>query len=140
MKKIFFFLILFTLFGCIRNTSQKGFIFNEDDFSKINVNLTNKENVISAIGYPNLKSNFNENIWYYYSYKMKEILFFKPNISQQKLLIIEFDPETSIVKNKYVYNIDANDFEINDVKQSNSDEKKNILKDIFNNIGRVKTF
>ena len=67
---------------------------------------------------------------------MKEILFFKPSVSEQKVLVVEFDDETNIVKNLSIYNIDSNNYEmLNDTTNIN-DEKENFIQDILKNIGQ----
>ncbi len=138
LKKIELLLLLMVLMsGCItKSVSQKGYIFDEEDISKISVGLTNKENALNYLGYPLNKSYFDDNIWVYYSYKMKEILFFKPSVSEQKVLVVEFDDETNIVKNLSIYNIDSNNYEmLNDTTNIN-DEKENFIQDILKNIGQ----
>lgn len=127
----------FFLSGCItKSISQKGFIFDDEDLSNISVGLTNKENVLKYLGYPLNKSYFNDNLWIYYSYETKEVLFFKPKIQKQKVLIIEFDKVDEIVKNMSVYNIDTNNSNLDDI-DFKDDYDKNVLKDIFKNIGQV---
>ncbi len=140
MKKRTIILILISLLifsGCItKNVSQKGYIFDEDDISQISVGLTNKENTLRYLGYPLNKSYFDDNIWIYYSYQMKEVLFFKPKISNQKLLVLEFDKETDIIKNLSLYNINSNNYEILNDTTNINDEKQSIIQDILKNIGQ----
>ena len=110
---------------------------DEKDIEEIKIGLTNQDSVINILGYPSLRSYFDDNTWYYYSYKSFEFLFFKPFITKQKLLVIEFDSDTLIVKNKSLYNINSNKFEIKDINSDYKEERENIIKDIFNNIGQV---
>ena len=139
-----FLLITFCFFtvllncGCItRSLSQKGYILDEEDLSNIKVGLTNKENIIKYLGYPLNKSYFDENIWIYYSYKMKEVLFFKPSLKNQKVLVIEFDKDTDLIKNLSLYDIDSNNYKILDTTTEIEKEKENFIKDILKNIGQV---
>jgi len=125
------------LTGCItKSISKKGFIFDDEDIANITVGVTNKDNVIKYLGYPLDRSYFNSNMWIYYSYETKEVLFFKPKIQNQKMLIIEFDNKTELVSNLLRYNIDSNKIDINDIKLKD-DYNKNLLKDIITNIGQV---
>lgn len=138
MKKIFLFIFaIFLISGCIpKNITNKGYILDNEEVSQITVGLTNKENVLKHLGYPLNRSYFNENIWIYYSYQSKEFLFFKPTISEQKVLVIEFDDETDIVKNLSLYSIDSNNFKILDETTDINTEKEGIIKDILRNIGQ----
>ena len=135
MKKYFLLLFIFLLFSC--NTPIKhGYVFEESDVEGLKIGLTNQEEIVKILGYPQTKSYFDENTWYYYSYLSRKFLFFKPFISKEKLLIVEFEPETNILKNKLIYNLDTKKYEFK-TNNNYEDDKSNIIKDIFNNIGQI---
>ena len=135
-KKIIILLILTSCFS--NNISNKGYVLYEEDLSNIKIGLSNQEYIIKTIGYPYSKSYFNKNIWYYYTYKKQKFLFFKPIITKQNMLILEFDPNTQIIKNKIYYNIkNNNDINITTFNKSITTDD-NILNDIFKNIGQIK--
>lgn len=139
-KMIYKYLIIFTLFftaSCItRDLSQKGYIINKDDLSSVQIGLTNKENTIKYLGYPLNKSYFDEDIWIYYSYTIKQVLFFRPKIKDQKVLIIEFDKNTDLIKNLSLYNIKSDKNKVLDIGNDINKDKSNAIKDILNNIGQ----
>lgn len=141
MKKnniIILFIIVLFMPSCIsRSVTQKGNIFDNQDLSNIKVGLTNKDNVLRILGYPLNISYFDKDTWIYYSYIMKEILFFKPYISDQKVLVLKFNNETNIVSDMFLYNIDSNNYEILDTINTSDEDKQNIIKDILNNIGQI---
>lgn len=141
MKKNNILLLLFILFftsSCItRSITQKGNIFDNSDLMDIKVGLTNKDNVLKILGYPLSKSYFNDNIWIYYSYQMKEVLFFKPYIDEQKVLVLKFDDETNIVNDMFLYNIESNNYEILNTTDTSNQDKQNIIQDILKNIGQI---
>lgn len=134
-----YFIIFFLLFtsSCItRDLSQKGYIIDKDGLSNVLVGLTNKENTIKNLGYPLNKSYFDDNIWIYYSYTIKEVLFFKPKIKDQKVLIIEFDKNTELVKNLSLYDIKSDKNQTLAIGSDINEEKSSVIKDILNNIGQ----
>lgn len=141
MKKINIFVLLFLLLftsSCItRSVTQKGNIFDNNDLTDIKVGLTNKENVLKILGYPLNKSYFDNNVWIYYSYQMKEVLFFKPYIDEQKVLVLKFDNETNIVNDMFLYNIESNNYEILDTTDTSVQDKQNVIQDILRNIGQI---
>lgn len=135
-KRFLFVIILVLLSSCIaRSISQKGYVINKEDIQNINIGITNKENALKILGYPLNKSYFNDDIWIYYSYKAKEVLFFKPKITEQKVLIVEFDKETNLVKNLSLYDIKSKNKTLN-IGSDINEEKSNAIKDILNNIGQ----
>ena len=135
---MFILLCLIINVSCVfKNKTQRAYVIEDDKLELINVGLTNKENTIQILGYPALRSYFNDNIWYYYSYTTKEFLFFKPTISDQKILILEFDPETNVVLSKKLKNIDSDKQNITDINKEYEIEQESVINDILNNIGQV---
>ena len=139
MKK-YIFILFFILFNssCIsRSITHKGNIFDNNDVESIRVGLTDKNDILHTFGYPLNTSYFDKNIWIYYSYQMKEILFFKPYISDQKVLVIRFNNDTNVVSDMYLYNIDSNNYEILNTTDTSIQDKQNVIQDILSNIGQI---
>ena len=139
IKQIFFLFILIFATGCItKSINQKGNIFDDNDIREIKVGLTNRENVVKILGYPINQSYFDNNLWIYYSYQIKEVMFFKPKITNQKVLAIQFNSETDIVSNMSLYDINSENYEIlNDINDNMDKDKNNIIQDILRNIGQI---
>ena len=139
IKQIFFLFILIFATGCItKNINQKGNIFDDNDVREIKVGLTNRENVVKILGYPINQSYFDNNLWIYYSYQIKEVMFFKPKITNQKVLAIQFNSETDIVSDMSLYDINSENYEIlNDINDNMDKDKDNIIQDILRNIGQI---
>lgn len=125
-------LVFLALTSCI--STHNGKILDADDINAVDVGLTSKENTIRLLGYPSFQSDFYQNRWIYYSYNVKRFLFFKPYFIDQKVLLIEFDDETDLVKKISFYNINTNEYEF--LRGTNADTgDKDVIKDILNNIG-----
>lgn len=139
IKQIFFLFILIFATGCItKSINQKGNIFDDNDVREIKVSLTNRENVVKILGYPINQSYFDDNLWIYYSYQIKEVMFFKPKITNQKVLAIQFNSETDIVSDMSLYDINSENYEIlNDINDNMDKDKNNIIQDILRNIGQI---
>lgn len=139
IKQIFFLFILIFATGCItKSINQKGNIFDDNDVREIKVGLTNRENVVKILGYPINQSYFDNNLWIYYSYQIKEVMFFKPKITNQKVLAIQFNSETDIVSDMSLYDINSENYEIlNDINDNMDKDKNNIIQDILRNIGQI---
>lgn len=139
IKQIFFLFILIFATGCItKSINQKGNIFDDNDVREIKVGLTNRENVVKILGHPINQSYFDNNLWIYYSYQIKEVMFFKPKITNQKVLAIQFNSETDIVSDMSLYDINSENYEIlNDINDNMDKDKNNIIQDILRNIGQI---
>ncbi len=102
--------------GCKANKVSKnhGFISLETKFEKIQINKTNKNDLIKTIGHPSSISEFDENKWFYIERKKTNQSLFKlgiKKINKNNILIVDFNNK-GLVENKKI--IDLNN--MNDVK------------------------
>jgi len=115
MKIFFILLFLFTL-NCTTNKVSKnhGFKSLDQRFEKIVLNKTNKNDIISIIGPPSTKSDFNENIWFYIERRKTNQSLIKlgtKKIEKNNILMVEFN-ERGILKNKKLFDLNN----MNDIK------------------------
>ena len=94
---------------------------------KIEINITNKNDLLKLIGPPSTKSDFNINKWFYLErLKTNQSLFKfgKQKIKKNNILIVELDNK-GIVINKRIINLN----DMNDIKFLNKTTKKDFKKD-----------
>ena len=115
MKFFIVFLFFFTI-NCSGNkvSNYHGSKLLEMKSDKLQVNITNRNEVIKIIGPPASISDFNKNRWFYME-RLKTnqslIKLGKQKIKKNNILIVDFD-EKGILKNKKLLNLDN----MNDVK------------------------
>ena len=114
--RIFLIILFIIASGCKANKVSKnhGFISLETKFEKIQINKTNKNDLIKTIGHPSSMSEFDENKWFYIERKKTNQSLFKlgiKKINKNNILIVDFDNK-GLVENKKL--IDLNN--MNDVK------------------------
>ena len=114
--RILLLLIIFFITACSSNKVSKnhGFISLETKFEKIQINKTNKNDLIKTIGHPSSISEFDENKWFYIERKKTNQSLFKlgiKKINKNNILIVDFNNK-GLVENKKL--IDLNN--MNDVK------------------------
>ena len=106
-------------------------------YDKLQVNITNRNEVIKIIGPPASISDFNKNRWFYME-RLKTnqslIKLGKQKIKKNNVLIVDFDKK-GILKNKELLNLDN----MNDVKYLKSVTKKdfknnNMLYGVFSSL------
>jgi len=78
MKYLILLLLFFTL-SCSLNKvkNNHGVISLKDKFNKINVNQSNKNDIINILGPPSTKSSFDNNVWIYIERKKTNSSIFK---------------------------------------------------------------
>tara|TARA_B100001939_G_C16632914_1_gene484238 strand:+ start:174 stop:635 length:462 start_codon:yes stop_codon:yes gene_type:complete len=114
--RIFLIILFIIASGCKANKVSKnhGFISLETKFEKIQINKTNKNDLIKNIGHPSSISEFDENKWFYIERKKTNQSLFKlgiKKINKNNILIVDFNNK-GLVENKKL--IDLNN--MNDVK------------------------
>ena len=114
--RIFLIILFIIASGCKANKVSKnhGFISLETKFEKIQINKTNKNDLIKNIGHPSSISEFDENKWFYIERKKTNQSLFKlgiKKINKNNILIVNFNNK-GLVENKKI--IDLNN--MNDVK------------------------
>ena len=133
---IFFF---FFIMNCSGNkiSNYHGSKLLEMKYDKLQVNITNRNEVIKIIGPPASISDFNKNRWFYME-RLKTnqslIKLGKQKIKKNNVLIVDFDKK-GILKNKELLNLDN----MNDVKYIKSVTKKdfknnNMLYGVFSSL------
>ena len=128
MKYIFIIIFIFII-NCSGNkvSNYHGIKSLEAKYEKIEINLTNKNDLLKLIGPPSTKSDFDENKWFYLErLKTNQSLFKfgKQKIKKNNILIVELDNK-GIVINKRIINLD----DMNDIKFLNKTTKKDFKKD-----------
>ena len=128
MRFILIFVFIITT-NCSANKVSKnhGFISLESKFEKIEINKTNKNDLVKVVGHPSSISVFDKNTWFYIERKKTNQSLFKlgiKKISKNNILIVEFNNK-GLVKNKRL--IDLND--MNDVKYVKNTTKKEFEQD-----------
>ena len=98
----------------------------DSKFDNIQINMTNKNDLIDLIGYPSTISDFNKNKWFYLERKKTNQSIFKfgaQKIIKNNILIVELD-SSGILKDKKLLDLD----DMNDIKYL----KKTTSKDFQN--------
>ena len=122
MKLLIFITFIFII-NCSGNkvSNYHGSKLLESKYSKIQVNITNKNDLIDLIGQPSTKSDFNKNIWFYFERLKSNQSLLKlgtQKIEKNNVLVVELN-EKGLIKNKKLYNLEN----MNDLK---------FLKDVTN--------
>lgn len=95
MRVLISFILLFTV-GCthtIHNHGAPG--ISVELWSKIKVG-DDKEKVVHTLGSPTLVSKFDDNVWYYISYKIKQANFLGKRKYSSKSLQISFNQNDEV--------------------------------------------
>ena len=114
--KYFIILIFIFILNCSGNkvTNYHGTKLLNNKYEMIEVNVTNKNDLIKILGAPSTKSDFNKNVWFYFERLKTNQSLIKlgaQKIKKNNILIVKLDNK-GILKSKEL--LDLND--MNDIK------------------------
>jgi outer membrane protein assembly factor BamE (lipoprotein component of BamABCDE complex) len=90
--------------------------------------------VTAALGSPSATGTFDPRIWYYISKRTEVMAFFKPTVTEQKVIEIQFDND-GIVKNIKDYSLaEARDVSLVTDETPTAGREPGILKSIYNTL------
>ena len=108
MKNIFLISLFLIISNCSLNLvdDHHGVYFIEKKMKKIQVNSTNKNDLIKIFGEPSTKSTFDNDVWIYIERKITNTHFFgKRELIVNNVLVLEIDERGLLAKIDF-YNID----------------------------------
>jgi outer membrane protein assembly factor BamE (lipoprotein component of BamABCDE complex) len=85
------------LAGCGATVEQRGNLPPPDEMAEIHPGKTTKDEVAKILGTPSSVGVFNDKSWYYISLRTKQVAFFKPDVLDQEVYIVDFN-DKNVVK------------------------------------------
>jgi outer membrane protein assembly factor BamE (lipoprotein component of BamABCDE complex) len=84
-------LLSLTLAGCGVPVDPRGNLPTPEQLGQIKPGVTDKATVTRILGSPSSVATFDNSTWYYISQKTKEVAFFKPELLDQEVVVIDFN-------------------------------------------------
>ena len=132
------YLVLSLALGCAQKGVQ-GVWFSPSQIAQLKVGEQTQEEVIAILGVPNLVNPYRPHIAYYYGSLTKQVGRFSPHLRDRQVLILLFSPKSLVLQALEVRNIDKVTLARSSSAKTKGlrSAKRNLLKDIFGNIGQV---
>ena len=137
MKNLFLIPLFLIITNCSLNLvdDHHGVYFIEKKMKKIQVNTTNKNDLIKIFGEPSTKSTFDNDVWIYIERKITNTHFLgKRELVINNVLVVEIDQRGLLAKVDF-YNIDdMNKLEFDKGKTEISFSKRNFIYDFLSSM------
>ena len=124
------------LSGCIKTIDQRGYLFDEEIMDEIRPGVDNRSSVSAALGTPTMRATFDEETWYYIAQTKETFAFFKPETTDQEIVVISFNDRGDVSD---INRLDLEDsYEVDPVGKETPTRGKELgfFEQIFSNIGR----
>jgi outer membrane protein assembly factor BamE (lipoprotein component of BamABCDE complex) len=122
--------------ACSPRIDQRGNLLDPDAVLAVQPGVQTKDQVAQLLGTPSTVATFDDKTWYYISKRTETTSFFRPDITDQQVLVVKFD-DFDTVETVKLYGMD-DAFEISPVSRvtPTHGQRLTILQQLFGNIGR----
>lgn len=124
------------LAACAPRVDTHGFMPNAELIEQVEPGAVSKLDVADILGSPSTIATFDQDTWYYITQKTQNFAFFKPEIVDQQVLVINFDEEDMVASvNRYTI---EDGLIVDPVSRKTPTVGKELtfLQQLFGNIGR----
>jgi len=122
--------------ACQPRVDTHGFMPNSELIEQVEPGLVSKLDVSEILGSPSTIATFDQDTWYYITQKTQNFAFFKPEIVDQQVLVVNFDDEDVVASiNRYTI---EDGLIIDPVSRKTPTVGKELtfLQQLFGNVGR----
>tara|TARA_Y100000816_G_C25887689_1_gene463134 strand:- start:66 stop:536 length:471 start_codon:yes stop_codon:yes gene_type:complete len=137
MKNIFLISLFLIISNCSFNLvdDHHGVYFLEKKIKKIQVNATNKNDLIKIFGEPSTKSSFDNDLWIYIERKITNTHFFgRRELILNNVLVLEIDERGLLAKIEFYDIDDMNKLKIDTDSTEISYKKKSFVYDFLSSM------
>ena len=139
MKKLIFFIILIGLTNCKLNEVNKthGSLNLDKKHEKLELNVSNKNDIVILLGPPSTVSQFDNNKWYYIERKVTNtsvITLGKEKVLKNNVLVLELDKNGILTTKEFLKFEDMKDIKFSKNTTDSNIVNKNFLYNFFNSV------
>ena len=139
MKKILFFIILIGLTNCKLNVVNKthGSLNLDKKHKKLEINTSNKNDIVILLGPPSTVSEFDNNKWYYIERKVTNtsmLTLGREKVLKNNVLVLELDENGILITKEFLKFDDMKDIKFSKNTTDSNIVSKNFLYNFFNSV------
>ena len=137
--KLVYLLLFILIVNCSGNkiSNYHGVKSLDSKYDQLKINKTNKNDIFKIIGPPTIKSDFNENKWFYIERLKSNQSIFKlgaQKIKKNNVLIVELNNEGMLINKRFLSIDNMNDVKYLQKETSKEFQNKNFLYDVFSSL------
>ena len=137
--KLVYLLLFILIVNCSGNkiSNYHGVKSLDSKYDQLKINKTNKNDIFKIIGPPTIKSDFNENKWFYIERLKSNQSIFKlgaQKIKKNNVLIVELNNEGMLINKRFLSIDNMNDVKYLQKETNKEFQNKNFLYDVFSSL------
>jgi outer membrane protein assembly factor BamE (lipoprotein component of BamABCDE complex) len=123
--------------ACTPRVATRGNLVEDYRLEQVHTGTSTKADVSTILGTPTTISTFDDNIWYYIGQRVETVAFFAPEVTQRRVLRMQFDPTSSTLTDiKEVNLADAQQVAMVSRETPTLGRRIGVLEQFLGNIGR----
>jgi outer membrane protein assembly factor BamE (lipoprotein component of BamABCDE complex) len=125
--------------SCTGRVDTRGNLADPEVVSQITPGESTRGTVEDLLGSPTTVATFNDQTWYYIGRKTEKFAFFEPEVLEQQVVAVHFDPD-GVVDDVKIYGPEAaREIELVDRTTPTAGKELSVLQQLFGNLGRFNT-
>lgn len=137
IKKYLFIVLVLLITSCSPIVENRGYVFDEKLLDQIEINKTISNDVMSILGSPSTTSAIDSSTWYYIFSKAETIAFYRPEVTDRRVLAVSFGNDNKVNNLKYYGLEDGKIISYVDRTTPTRGRELTILQQLFGNLGRL---
>lgn len=127
--------LLAGLAACAPITATRGNLVEQERLDRLEPGRSTAEDVVRILGSPSMVGTFEDDIWYYVGTITEQRAFFRPEVSQQRVVAISFDADDVVLAIRDIDQAEARSISIVDAKTPTGGRKLGFFEQLFGNLG-----
>ena len=137
IKKYLFIVLVLLIKSCSPIVENRGYVFDEKLLDQIEINKTISNDVMNILGSPSTTSAIDSSTWYYIFSKAETIAFYRPEVTDRRVLAVSFGDDNKVNNLKYYGLEDGKIISYVDRTTPTRGRELTILQQLFGNLGRL---
>ena len=137
IKKYLFIVLVLLITSCSPIVENRGYVFDEKLLDQIEINKTISNDVMDILGSPSTTSAIDASTWYYIFSKAETIAFYRPEVTDRRVLAVSFGDDNKVNNLKYYGLEDGKIISYVDRTTPTRGRELTILQQLFGNLGRL---
>ena len=129
-------LVVVLLASCISRVETRGNLPDPERLAEIQPGSHSRDEVVEILGSPTSTAFLDGETWYYISEKTETVAFLAPEITERKVLVVQFDSEGVVSGVNTLGVEDGRQVELVDRKTPTAGKKLTVMQQLFGNVGR----
>ncbi|MBV6632737.1 MAG: outer membrane protein assembly factor BamE [Alphaproteobacteria bacterium] len=129
-------LISLTVAGCSPVVATRGNLIEDKTLAQLEVDEMNRIDVLNLFGTPTSRATFDQDTWYYIGQTTEQTAFFEPEVTDRRILKLQFDREGVLRDVQELSLEDAQEIDTVSRETPTRGRQLGVLEQLLGNLGR----